>query len=109
MCYGLLITYLVEYILTRTFFILQNTDYALLVLLPKTKDNLDDVLNKLSENSISELTKSMSMKPAFVTMPCFQSSNITNLKTVLQQVCTYFIYARPLIGINVKHIWSIRL
>jgi len=58
------------------------------VLLPKNKDvSLNEVLKKLSpEHGIEQLTKAMTMKPGFVTMPCFQSSNITHLKTVLQQV-----------------------
>ncbi|CAI6367456.1 unnamed protein product [Macrosiphum euphorbiae] len=65
----------------------KNTDYALLVLLPKNKDvSLNEVLKKLKpENGIEKLTKAMTIKPSFVTMPCFQSSNITHLKTVLQQ------------------------
>ncbi|XP_050066675.1 antichymotrypsin-2-like [Aphis gossypii] len=65
----------------------KNTDYALLVLLPKNKDvSLNEVLKKLNpEHGIEQLTKAMTMKPGFVTMPCFQSSNITHLKTVLQQ------------------------
>ncbi|XP_022183276.1 antitrypsin-like [Myzus persicae] len=65
----------------------KNTEYALLVLLPKNKDVLlNDVLKKLKpENGIEKLTKAMTIKPGFVTMPCFQSSNITHLKAVLQQ------------------------
>lgn len=66
----------------------QNTDYALLVILPKSKESgsLDKILEKLSKVGITELTENLAMKPAFVTMPCFQSSNITSIKTVLQEV-----------------------
>lgn len=66
----------------------QNTDYALLVLLPKKKDvSLNELLKKFKPvNAIEKLTNAMTIKPGFVTMPCFHSSNITHLKTVLQQV-----------------------
>ncbi|XP_050443306.1 serpin B5-like [Adelges cooleyi] len=63
----------------------KNTDYSLLVLVPKTKSTLDDTLKSLPENSIDEITKTLTMKPAFVTMPCFESSNITSFKSVLKE------------------------
>lgn len=65
----------------------QNTDYALLVLMPNKKDTqLEGVLEKLQNVRFEELIKTMSIIPAFVTVPCFQSNNITYLKSVLQEV-----------------------
>ncbi|VVC24373.1 Hypothetical protein CINCED_3A019103 [Cinara cedri] len=65
----------------------KNTDYALLVILPKSKESysFDEIIEKLQKDGIKELTKNLVMKPAFVTMPCFHSSNITSMKTVLQE------------------------
>lgn len=53
---------------------------------------LEEVMEKLNETSFDELTKVMSIRPAFVTMPCFQSSNITHLKTVLKEVYIHKYY-----------------
>jgi hypothetical protein len=83
--------------LDSTAFILpyKNTDYALLVLLPKNKDSpLDGVLAKLPETSIEDLTKTLSMRPAFVTVPCFHSTNITYLKNSFERKnsSTKFVY-----------------
>lgn len=88
--------YLVYYIIiyyylrepSHMVFLFQNTDYALLVILPKSKEpgSLDEILENLPKNNIIELTKGLVMKAAFVTMPCFYSSNITSLKTILQEV-----------------------
>lgn len=59
-----------------------------MVFLPKNKDSsLDVLLEKLPETNLEDITKSLKMKPVFVTMPCFHNTNITYLKTVLQEVC----------------------
>ncbi|XP_050523155.1 serpin B5-like [Daktulosphaira vitifoliae] len=63
----------------------RNTDYNLLILLPKTKYTLDDVLKNLPENLIPDITKTLTSKPAFVTLPCFENNNITSFKSVLQK------------------------
>lgn len=76
--------------INQIFLSFQNTNYALLVFLPKNKDSsLDELLEKLPETNSEEITNTMKMKPIFVTMPCFQNTNITHLKTVLQEVCNY--------------------
>lgn len=76
--------------INQIFLSFQNTNYALLVFLPKNKDSsLDELLEKLPETNSEEITNAMKMKPIFVTMPCFQNTNITHLKTVLQEVCNY--------------------
>lgn len=75
---------MVVYMTRDTF---QNTDYGLLVLLPDKKDApLEDVIGKLAGTTLEKLLEATSMKPAFVTMPCFQSNNITHLKTIMQRV-----------------------
>lgn len=67
--------------------VFQNTDYALLVVLPNEKDTtLKEVMDKLAQMTFENLLEATSMVPAFVTMPCFQSNNITYMKTVMQQV-----------------------
>jgi len=64
----------------------KNTDYALLVVLPNKKDTtLKEVMEKLAQTTFDKLLEATSMVPAFVTMPCFQSNNITYMKTVMQQ------------------------
>jgi serine protease inhibitor len=56
------------------------------VILPKNNANLGEVLKNLPKIGIKNMIETMSIKPGFVTMPCFQIRNITDLKTVLQEV-----------------------
>lgn len=87
----------------------QNTDYALLVLKPNNKDTvLEEVLKKMKGTNFEELIKSMSVTPAFVTIPCFQSNNITHLKSVLQEVPTYKIIIKILL-LNVEWNQNLKL
>jgi serpin B len=64
----------------------KNTDYALLLLITNNKDTpLLEMVQKMLKTTFEKISETMKVVPAYVTVPCFQTSNVTNMKTVMQK------------------------
>lgn len=68
------------------FFIIQNNDFKMIVLLPDAKDGLKNLEDNLSKIELYEISKEMSRYRVTVKLPRFKTEQSIELKETLSNV-----------------------